>query len=180
MSPSNPPRPVVLCILDGWGHRADCADNGIELAKTPNWRRFLATSPHSLLQASELFVGLPKGQMGNSEVGHMNIGAGRVVLQDLPRIDQAVADGTLASNPQLAAFMAKLKASGGTAHLLGLVSPGGVHSHQTHIAALATILARSGIPVAVHAFLDGRDTPPRSAGAYLTKLIDDVGGLPGL
>src|SRR5260370_23922138 len=146
MALPTPPRPVVLCILDGWGHRADRADNGIELAVTPNWHRFLATSPHALLQASELFVGLPKGQMGNSEVGHMNIGAGRVVLQDLPRIDQAVADGTLATNPQLAGFIAKLKASGGTAHLLGLISPGGVHSHQAHTAPLAALLAQSGIP----------------------------------
>src|ERR1700687_1725662 len=120
MSPLAPPRPVVLCILDGWGHRAERADNGIEQAATPSWHRFLATSPQALLQATELFVGLPAGQMGNSEVGHMNIGAGRVVLQDLPRIDQAVADGTLASNPRLADFIAALKASGGTAHLMGL------------------------------------------------------------
>ena len=169
MSPSNPPRPVVLCILDGWGHRADRADNGIELAKTPNWHRFLATSPHSLLQASELFVGLPKGQMGNSEVGHMNIGAGRIVLQDLPRIDRAVEDGSLARNEHLASFVAALKKSSGTAHLMGLLSPGGVHSHQDHIATLAKILADAGVPVAVHAFLDGRDTPPRSAKDFLTK-----------
>ncbi len=174
MTPSSPPRPVVLCILDGWGHRADRADNGIELAVTPNWHRFLATSPHALLQASELFVGLPKGQMGNSEVGHMNIGAGRIVLQDLPRIDQAVADGSLARNPQLTAFIAELKRSGGTAHLMGLLSPGGVHSHQDHIAALANILAESGLPVAVHAFLDGRDTPPRSAKSYVEKFLADL------
>ena len=171
MSPSSPPRPVVLCILDGWGHRSDRADNGIEQAQTPNWHRFLATSPHALLQASELFVGLPKGQMGNSEVGHMNIGAGRVVLQDLPRIDQAVQDGSLAKNPELTAFIAALKRSGGTAHLMGLLSQGGVHSHQDHIAALANILAAAGVPVAIHAFLDGRDTPPRSAKAYIEKFL---------
>jgi 2,3-bisphosphoglycerate-independent phosphoglycerate mutase len=93
---------VVLCILDGWGHRAQCDDNAICEAKTPAWHKFLATSPHAFLQASETFVGLPKGQMGNSEVGHMNIGAGRVVLQDLPRIDQAIADGSLERNPRLA------------------------------------------------------------------------------
>src|SRR5713101_8457634 len=122
MKPAAPRRPVVLCILDGWGHRADRADNGIEQAATPNWRRFLATSPNALLQASELFVGLPTGQMGNSEVGHMNIGAGRVVLQDLPRIDQAVADGTLAKSPALTGFIAALKKSGGAAHLMGLMS----------------------------------------------------------
>src|SRR5712664_2235252 len=149
MSPSIPPRPVILCILDGWGYRADRADNSIEQAKTPNWHRLMAASPHGLLQASELFVGLPKGQMGNSEVGHMNIGAGRVVLQDLPRIDQAVADGSLAATPNLAPFIAKLKASGGTVHLMGLLSPGGVHSHQDHIAALARILGEAGLKVAV-------------------------------
>src|SRR6266851_724987 len=140
MSPSIPPRPVILCILDGWGYRADRADNGIEQAKTPNWHRLVASSPHALLQASELFVGLPEGQMGNSEVGHMNIGAGRVVLQDLVRVDQAVADGSLAKNPRLIAFIAALKASGGTAHLMGLMSPGGVHSHQDHIETLAALL----------------------------------------
>jgi 2,3-bisphosphoglycerate-independent phosphoglycerate mutase len=174
MSPSAPPRPVVLCILDGWGHRSDRTDNGIEQAKTPNWHRFLATSPQSLLQASELFVGLPKGQMGNSEVGHMNIGAGRVVLQDLPRIDQAVENGSLAENPRLTAFIAALKRSGGTAHLMGLLSPGGVHSHQDHIVALANIIAAAGVPVAIHAFLDGRDTPPRSARGYLEKFLADL------
>jgi 2,3-bisphosphoglycerate-independent phosphoglycerate mutase len=176
MTTSNRPRPVVLCILDGWGHRTDRADNGILLAKTPNWNRLVASSPHALLQASELFVGLPKGQMGNSEVGHMNIGAGRVVLQDLPRIDAAVADGSLAGNERLLAFIAALKASGGTAHLMGLLSPGGVHSHQDHIAALARIVADAGVPVAVHCFLDGRDTPPRSAKGYLATFIADLGG----
>jgi 2,3-bisphosphoglycerate-independent phosphoglycerate mutase len=176
MTSFTPPRPVILCILDGWGHRADRADNGIEQAETPNWHRFLATSPHALLQASELFVGLPKGQMGNSEVGHMNIGAGRVVLQDLVRIDQAVEDGSLAENPRLIAFIAALKKSGGTAHLMGLMSPGGVHSHQDHIAALAVALAKADLPVAVHAFLDGRDTPPRSAKDYLAKFLADVQG----
>jgi len=176
MSPSIPPRPVILCILDGWGYRADRADNSIEQAKTPNWHRLVASSPHALLQASELFVGLPKGQMGNSEVGHMNIGAGRVVLQDLVRVDQAVEDGSLARNPRLIAFITALKNSGGTAHLMGLMSPGGVHSHQDHIAALAIALAKAGVSVAVHAFLDGRDTPPRSAKDYLAKFLAKVQG----
>src|SRR5690242_5201364 len=130
------PRPVVLCVLDGWGHRIECDENAICQARTPTWDRLMRQYPHSLLEASELFVGLPKGQMGNSEVGHMNIGAGRVVMQDLPRIDQAVADGSLAKNPRLLGFIDKLKASGGTAHLIGLLSPGGVHSHQDHLAAL--------------------------------------------
>jgi 2,3-bisphosphoglycerate-independent phosphoglycerate mutase len=180
MSSSSRPRPVVLCILDGWGCRADRDDNSILLAKTPNWDRFMRESPHSLIQASELFVGLPSGQMGNSEVGHMNLGAGRVVMQDLPRIDQAIADGSLARSPELAAFIAKLKASGGTAHLMGLLSPGGVHSHQDHMAALARLLAEAGVPVAVHAFLDGRDTPPRSAPEYLGKFAADTAGRSGV
>jgi 2,3-bisphosphoglycerate-independent phosphoglycerate mutase len=172
------PRPVVLCILDGWGHRKERADNGVLLAQTPNWHRFMATGPHALLQASELFVGLPKGQMGNSEVGHMNLGAGRVVLQDLPRIDEAIADGSLKANPRLGDFIAKLKASRGTAHLLGLVSPGGVHSQQDQIAGLAGMIADAGVQVAIHAFLDGRDTPPRSAIGYLEKFLADIAGHP--
>jgi 2,3-bisphosphoglycerate-independent phosphoglycerate mutase len=171
------PRPVVLCVLDGWGCRAERADNSILLAQTPNWTRFLKDSPHAQLQASELFVGLPKGQMGNSEVGHTNLGAGRVVLQDLPRIDQAIADGSLSKSPALAAFIAALKKSGGAAHLFGLLSPGGVHSHQDHIAALVRLLAEAGLAVTVHAFLDGRDTPPKSAGPYLAKFAATVAGL---
>jgi 2,3-bisphosphoglycerate-independent phosphoglycerate mutase len=171
------PRPVVLCILDGWGCRSEPADNAILAARTPNWQRFLETSPHSRLQASELYVGLPQGQMGNSEVGHMNIGAGRVVMQDLPRIDQAIADGSLARNPALTEFIAALKRSGGTAHLLGLLSPGGVHAHQNHLAALARLLDAAGVPVRVHAFLDGRDTPPKSAAEYLAKFAADTKAL---
>jgi 2,3-bisphosphoglycerate-independent phosphoglycerate mutase len=173
------PRPLVLCILDGWGERADRADNAILLAKTPNWDGFLARFPHAHMQASELFVGLPAGQMGNSEVGHMNLGAGRVVMQDLPRIDQAVKDGTLAANPVLQQFIAAMKQSGGTAHLMGLLSPGGVHSHQDHIAALARCLDQAGVPVAFHAFLDGRDTPPRSAQKFLAKFLADTSGFKG-
>jgi len=170
------PRPVVLCVLDGWGHRAECEDNAICQARTPVFDRWLKTWPHGLLNASELAVGLPSGQMGNSEVGHMNLGAGRVVMQDLPRIDQAVADGSLARNPALADFIAALKASGGTCHLMGLLSPGGVHSHQDHIAALARIVAGAGVRVAVHAFLDGRDPPPRSAPEYLRRFQADIAG----
>jgi 2,3-bisphosphoglycerate-independent phosphoglycerate mutase len=168
------PRPVVLCILDGWGERADKADNAILDADTPNWHEFLKSSPHAQLQASEHFVGLPDGQMGNSEVGHMNLGAGRVVTQDLPRIDRAVADGSLARNAALQDFIARVKKSHGTAHLLGLMSPGGVHAHQDHIAALAKALSAAGLAVAVHAFLDGRDTPPKSAVGYVAKFIADV------
>ena len=170
------PRPVVLCILDGWGHRDDPTDNAIALADTPTWDRLMASAPRALLQTSGLAVGLPDGQMGNSEVGHMNLGAGRVVMQDLPRIDQAVADGSLAANPLLADALGKVKAAGGTLHILGLMSPGGVHSHQDHLAALARIAAQAGVKVAVHAFLDGRDTPPSSAREFVAKFEDDIAG----
>jgi 2,3-bisphosphoglycerate-independent phosphoglycerate mutase len=170
------PRPLVLCILDGWGERSDGADNAIERAKTPVWHALMRRWPHAHLDASEHYVGLPDGQMGNSEVGHTNLGAGRVVLQDLPRIDAAIADGSLANLPALRDFSAKLKATGGTAHVMGLMSPGGVHSHQHQIAALAAILAEGGLPVAVHAFLDGRDTPPKSATGYLRQFESDVAG----
>ena len=117
--------------------------------------------------------------MGNSEVGHMNLGAGRVVLQDLPRIDQAVADGALKDIAELRAFIDRLRQSGGTCHLMGLMSPGGVHSHQSHIAALARIVAAAGVPVAVHAFLDGRDTPPRAAVGYLEDFLADTRDIGG-
>ncbi|MBI1243526.1 MAG: 2,3-bisphosphoglycerate-independent phosphoglycerate mutase [Alphaproteobacteria bacterium] len=173
-------RPVVLCVLDGFGHRAERADNAILLARTPNLDRFRAGHPPAFLEASERHVGLPKGQMGNSEVGHMNLGAGRVVMQDLVRIDAAIEDGSFAREAALAAFIAKLKASGGTAHLMGLLSPGGVHSMQDHIAALAAALSKAGVPVAVHAFLDGRDTPPRSAEGYLAKFEADIAPLAGV
>ncbi len=168
------PRPVVLCVLDGWGASTDGPDNAIALAHTPNWDRFVSTSPHALLDASELDVGLPPGQMGNSEVGHMNIGGGRVVLQDLPRIDRAIAEGTLAHNQALADFTARLKASGGACHLMGLLSPGGVHAHQAHLAALANFLVAAGVPVGIHAFLDGRDTPPSSARGYLERFLAEI------
>ena len=173
---SNRPRPVVLCILDGWGERPDAADNAITQAKTPVWHRLLARWPHSHLDASEHYVGLPDGQMGNSEVGHTNLGAGRVVLQDLPRIDDAVTTGKLAAMAPLTDFIAKVKARGGVAHVLGLMSPGGVHSHQSQIAALCRILAGAGLKVAVHAVLDGRDTPPQSALGYLEQFDADTKG----
>ena len=167
MIKKSPPRPVILCILDGWGHRESCENNAICEGRKPNLDRLFATMPHALIDASEGEVGLPVGQMGNSEVGHMNLGAGRVVMQDLPRIDAAIADGSFAQNPLLTEAIAALKKSGGTAHVMGLLSPGGVHSHQDQMAHLAEVLAEAGVPVAVHAFLDGRDTPPRSALDYL-------------
>jgi len=163
------PRPVVLCILDGWGHRVACENNAICQARTPYLTRAFQTRPHALLDASELEVGLPVGQFGNSEVGHMNLGAGRVVMQELPRIDLALERHEVATLPAFRGFVDKMRASGGRAHLMGLLSPGGVHAHQEQMAALANLLAAEGIPVLVHAFLDGRDTPPRSAERYLTR-----------
>ncbi len=164
------PRPVVLCILDGWGYRTASDSNAIAQAKTPVWDRLMAGRARSLLDTSGTAVGLPDGQMGNSEVGHMNIGAGRVVMQDLPRIDRAVEQGELAENPTLQRLIERLRKSGGTCHLMGLVSPGGVHSHQDHMVALARIVTDAGVPVNVHAFLDGRDTPPRSAADYVAQM----------
>ena len=169
-------RPVVLCILDGWGERPDADDNAIARAKTPVWHRLMARWPHAHLEASEHYVGLPDGQMGNSEVGHTNLGAGRVVMQDLPRIDDAIATGKIADMPALQEFIAKVKAKTGVAHVLGLMSPGGVHSHQGQIAALCRILAKAGLKVAVHAALDGRDTPPQSALGYLKQFKADTEG----
>lgn len=163
------PRPVMLVILDGWGWREDAADNAVRQADTPTFDA-LMQGPHAFLQPSGLDVGLPEGQMGNSEVGHLNIGAGRVVMQELPRIGLAVKDGSLARNEVLAGLVAALRGSGGTCHLVGLVSPGGVHSHQAHAAALARIMADARIPTVVHAFTDGRDTPPQSGGEDLQRL----------
>jgi 2,3-bisphosphoglycerate-independent phosphoglycerate mutase len=171
------PVPLVLCILDGWGERPKADDNAITVAHTPVWHRLLARWPHAHLQASEHYVGLPDGQMGNSEVGHTNLGAGRLVLQDLPRIDAAIAADHLAAMPALRKFIGKLTESRGTAHLMGLLSPGGVHSHQHQIAALARILSEAGLSTAIHAFLDGRDTPPKAALSYLKKFQREVAGL---
>jgi 2,3-bisphosphoglycerate-independent phosphoglycerate mutase len=164
------PVPVMLVILDGWGWRDDSADNAVRLADTPNFDRLWESCPHAFLRTSGLDVGLPEGQMGNSEVGHLNLGAGRVVMQDLPRINLACRDGSLATLPALVELVARLKASGGTCHLMGLLSEGGVHSHLDHALALANVLDSHGIPVAVHAWLDGRDTPPQSAQGDLAKL----------
>ncbi|MFO0457394.1 MAG: 2,3-bisphosphoglycerate-independent phosphoglycerate mutase, partial [Alphaproteobacteria bacterium] len=167
---STRPKPLILCILDGWGEAPPDDHNAIARAATPNWNRLRREYPSGLLDASEAHVGLPSGQMGNSEVGHMNIGAGRIVLQDLPRIDAAIADGTIAKTRALQSFIGTLKESGGNCHLVGLVSDGGVHAHQSHIAALAQILVTAGIPVRIHALLDGRDTPPKSAQGFLKRL----------
>jgi len=165
------PRPLVLCVLDGWGHREDPEDNAIALAATPVYDRLWRHCPHALLNASAGDVGLPSGQMGNSEVGHTNLGAGRVVMQDMPRIDTAIANGSLAANQTLERFTASLGHSGGKCHIIGLVSPGGVHAHQNHIVALARILDAAGIPVLLHAVLDGRDTPPQSALDFIADVV---------
>ena len=173
-------QPVVLCILDGWGHRRESADNGIALANTPVYDRLLRDEPHALLATSGLAVGLPDGQMGNSEVGHQNIGAGRIVMQDLPRIDAALADGSLAANLRLEQFVERLKDSGGTCHIMGLISPGGVHSHSDHIVALAQIIAGSGVQIWLHCFMDGRDTPPKNGAGYMEELLAGISEYPGI
>jgi 2,3-bisphosphoglycerate-independent phosphoglycerate mutase len=159
----------MLVVLDGWGWREDKADNATHQAKTPTFDRLWAAGPKALLRTSGADVGLPPGQMGNSEVGHLNIGAGRVVMQDLPRITDAIASGEIKKAPALTGLIDKLSKSGGTCHLIGLVSPGGVHSHQGHAAALGKILADAGVPTVAHAITDGRDTPPQSAGDDLKK-----------
>lgn len=158
--------PLLLCILDGWGigDEAD-SSNAIARANTPNYDRFLKTYPHSQLETSGLAVGLPEGQIGNSEVGHMTIGAGRVIFQDLPRINNAIKDGSLAQNQLLQKLIANKK----TCHLMGLLSDGGVHSHIDHIIFLAETLQKNGVEVVLHAFLDGRDVAQKSALTYLEK-----------
>ncbi len=168
------PKPVVLCILDGWGLRPERENNAVALGHTPNFDRIMAEYPHATLAAHGEDVGLPAGQMGNSEVGHMNIGAGRIVWMDLPKVNKAIETGAFDRNPVLQRFIEKLKASGGVAHIAGLASPGGVHSHQDHIARAAKVIAAAGIPVNIHAFLDGRDVPPQSAGEQLAKLEADL------
>ncbi|MFD1511558.1 2,3-bisphosphoglycerate-independent phosphoglycerate mutase [Lacimonas salitolerans] len=169
------PKPVVLCILDGWGHRADPADNAVAQAHTPNFDRIWANCPHNLLITHGPDVGLPRGQMGNSEVGHTNIGAGRVVAMDLGQIDLAVEDGSFALNEALQAFIARLRETGGTAHLMGLISDGGVHGHITHILAAIRAIVAAGVPVVLHAVTDGRDVAPKSAYSHVAALQD---GLP--
>ncbi len=172
------PTPVILLILDGFGYREESADNAIALARKPNWDKLWATYPHTLINASEHYVGLPDGQMGNSEVGHLNIGAGRVVYQDFERINQSIKSGEFFQIPALVKAIDQLKASGKALHIFGLLSDGGVHSHQDHIHAMVEMAVKRGLQkVYVHAFLDGRDTPPVSAAPYIKKLENKLAEL---
>lgn len=165
-------KPVVLCILDGWGLSGDQTANAPLLADTPIFDRLMQHCPHNRLVTHGPDVGLPRGQMGNSEVGHTNIGAGRVVAMDLGQIDLAIEDGSFFDNAALLAFIARLRETGGRAHLLGLVSDGGVHGQITHIAAAARAIAGAGVPVVLHAMTDGRDVLPKSARSYLGRLAE--------
>lgn len=161
----------LLLILDGWGYREERADNAIAQAHTPVWDHLWRHAPHTLLSCSGAAVGLPPGQMGSSEVGHMNLGAGRVVRQELTQISKAIADDGLAANAVLSQMMSSVADKNATLHVLGLLSPGGVHSHEDHIFELAKMAAAKGVSrVLIHAFLDGRDTPPRSAQASLEAM----------
>lgn len=168
------PKPVVLCILDGWGLRDDPTANAPALGHTPTFDRIMAECPHATLVTHGRDVGLPTGQMGNSEVGHTNIGAGRVVAMDLGQIDLAIEDGSYQTLPALEAWIASLKESGGSAHLMCVLSDGGVHAHIDHLIATAALLGNAGVPTIIHAIADGRDVAPKSALNYLAKLEANI------
>jgi 2,3-bisphosphoglycerate-independent phosphoglycerate mutase len=173
------PRPVTLIIMDGWGLGPDYEGNAVTQARTPFTDSLFDAYPHTSLQCYGEAVGLPEGQMGNSEVGHLNLGAGRVVYQDITRINLAVRNGELAHNQALTGCMGRVRDSGGTLHFLGLMSDGGVHSLMTHLYALIELAEAQGVErMAVHAFLDGRDTPPDSGAGYLAELADYLAGHP--
>ena len=168
-------RPVALIVLDGWGYRPETEGNAIALANTPTWDSLWGRGPRTLLEASGLRVGLPEGQMGNSEVGHLNLGAGRVVMQDLVRISSAITDGSFFSNPALTGACRQVKKNDGTLHLMGLIGSGGVHAIDTHLYAMLELAKRESVKrVAIHAFLDGRDTLPKSALGFMEALLDDI------
>ena len=173
---SNPPT-TLLVVLDGWGVSTGSDDDAIHRARTPTWDRLWAHAPRTTLSASGTSVGLPRGQMGNSEVGHMNLGAGRTVYQDLTRIDRAIADGSFADNPVVGAVIATAVEHGSTLHVFGLLSPGGVHSHDDHLAAFVELSLGRGAKTRLHAFLDGRDVPPKSA---MTTLASFEKRFPGI
>jgi 2,3-bisphosphoglycerate-independent phosphoglycerate mutase len=173
-------KPLLLMILDGWGYREESADNAIRLGNTPCWDDMWQNDPHILIETSGEAVGLPGGQMGNSEVGHMNIGAGRIVYQDFTRIAQAIRDGSFHENPALCGAIDTAIAADGTVHVMGLLSPGGVHSHDDQfIETVRLAAARGARSIAVHAYLDGRDTPPRSAEASILRMQELLDGIPG-
>ena len=172
------PKPVVLIILDGWGHQKPHAANAITHAKTPHWNALWEKAPHALLSASGLDVGLPEGQMGNSEVGHLNIGAGRIIYQDSTRISASITEGSFFTNPVLLQALEKVQHQHGRMHLLGLLSDGGVHSLQAHAHALLKLCQQHRVPSLFHAFLDGRDTPPKSAESYLQLLNEALSHYP--
>ena len=166
-------QPTVLCILDGWGYTEEHPEhNAVHLANTPNFDDLMNNFPRALLEASEEAVGLPSGQFGNSEVGHMNIGAGRVIYQDILRIRNGFDDGSIRESEALQQHISKLRASGGTCHLMGLTSDGGVHGMQEYMALLANEVHAAGVPVVVHVFTDGRDTPPQDAVHSLPRFLD--------
>lgn len=167
-------KPIVLAILDGWGYREAADDNAISCANAPTFQGLFSKYPYSLLEASEHFVGLPHQQMGNSEVGHMTIGSGRILMQELPRIDQAIAQNTLEQQPTFKHLVKTVQEKQGACHLIGLLSNGGVHSHYQHIIALTKLLLSRGIPVILHAFLDGRDTAPCCAESFITEVQAQV------
>ena len=167
-------KPVVLCILDGWGISDRPETSAPDQAHTPTMDRLMATCPHATLVTYGPDVGLPKGQMGNSEVGHMNIGAGRVVAMDLGQIDLAIEEGRFADEAPLQDWIAKLKTSGGTAHLMGVISDGGVHGHLTHVLAACEAITAAGVPVALHAITDGRDVAPKSADTFVDQLMEKL------
>jgi 2,3-bisphosphoglycerate-independent phosphoglycerate mutase len=174
-----PRTPVVLIVLDGWGFRPGREGNAIELGRTATWHRLWAGAPRTLLDASGLPVGLPDGQIGNSEVGHLNLGAGRVVPQDIVRISQAIASGEFFRLPVLVDLCTELKRRGGTLHLVGLIGNGGVHALDQHLLAAVRLAERHALPVAIHAWLDGRDTPPQSALEFLQELGERLAEGPG-
>jgi 2,3-bisphosphoglycerate-independent phosphoglycerate mutase len=176
MTKGNRPRPVVLMILDGFGERAEKDANAVRLAKTPSLDALYARYPHGLIGTSGPDVGLPPGQMGNSEVGHLNFGAGRIALMDIMRIDATVADGSIGKTPVIANVIGAAKKNGGRLHLFGLVSDGGVHSHINQLCALIDAAHAEGVKVVVHAFLDGRDVQPGTAPGYLTTLSKHLEG----
>src|SRR5512142_2634550 len=171
--------PVALIVLDGWGFRPGREGNAVELAQAPTWERLWARAPRTLLDASGLAVGLPEGQMGNSEVGHLNLGAGRVVPQDIVRISQAITAGAFFDLAPLKDLAAAVQRSHGTLHLLSLLGTGGVHALDQHLLAAVELGRRADIPVAIHAWTDGRDTPPQSALMFMKELLHEVRRNPG-